>query len=168
MKIKSVVSDLESTKEFSRWRTKDKKSFLAHLFIVVDKEHIQWHVGYCDKKDRITTFDIKDKIKMHPREQAFKKPDSVIKKLDLITVKIDIAELLERMHRIQQEKYSAELPVRKIVILQQQEQGPAYVVTYVTTGLKTLTLVVDATTGEVRDEKLQQLFTFDQPITKLT
>lgn len=130
--------------------------------MVVDKEHTQWHVGYCDKKDRITTFDIGEKIKIHPREQAFKKPDSVIKKLDLATVKIDIAELLERMHRLQQEKYPAELPVRKIIILQHIDEGQVYNVTYVTAGLKTLNIKVDAENSEIKDEQLQRLFTMDR------
>lgn len=162
MKVHSVVQDLETSEEFIAWRAKDKDSFLVHLFMVVDKEHIQWHVGYCDKKDRITTFDIEEKIKMHPREQAFKKPGSTIKKLDLATVKIDIADLLDRMHRIQQEKYPAELPVRKIIILQHIDEGQVYNVTYVTAGLKTLNIKVDAATGEIRDEQLQQMFTMDR------
>lgn len=162
MKVQSVVADLEACKEFRAWRAKDKDSFLVHLFMVVDKEHIQWHVGYCDKKDRITTFDIEDKIKIHPREQAFKKPGSVIKKLDLNLVKIDIAELLERMHRIQQEKYPSELPVRKIIILQHIDEGQVYNMTYVTAGLKTLNIKFDAATGEIKDEQLQKLFTIDQ------
>ena len=161
MKVNSVVADLESSKEFQGWRKKDKDSFLVHLFMVVDKEHMQWHVGYCDKKDRITTFDIEEKIKIHPREQAFKKPGGVIKKLDLAAVKIDIAELLERMHRIQQEKYPGELPVRKIIILQHLDAGQVYNVTYVTAGLKTLNIKVDAASGEVKDEQLQRLFTMD-------
>ena len=163
MKVKTIVEELEASTEFTAWRKKDKQSFLVHLFMVVDKDDIKWHVGYCDKKDRITTFDVggnDGKIVMHPREQAFKKPDSAIRSLDLGTVKIDIAELLERMHRIQQEKYPTEMPVRKIIILQHIDEGQVYNVTYVTAGLKTLTIKIDAANGEIKDEKLQQLFTF--------
>ncbi|MDO8642652.1 MAG: hypothetical protein Q7R76_03640 [Candidatus Woesearchaeota archaeon] len=160
MKVKTVVESLESSKEFQAWRAKDKDSFLVHLFMIVDKENIKWHVGYCNKKDKITTFDIAEKIHVHAPEKAFKKPGSKIQKLDLAAVKLDIADVLERIHRLQQEKYSAELPVRKIVILQHIDEGQVYNVTYVTAGLKTLTVKLDAASGEIKAEQLQSMFTF--------
>ena len=75
-------------------------------------------------------------------------------------VKIDVLDCLEKIHDIQHNNYPSELPVKKIVVLQTIEEGQVYNVTYVTSGLKTLNIKMDSRTGEVKSEKLEQVFKF--------
>ena len=108
-----------------------------------------------------TTITIEDdKVKVHPPEKAFKKPGTTIKPLTMEEVKIDVLDCLEKIHDIQHNNYPSELPVKKIVVLQTIEEGQVYNVTYVTSGLKTLNIKMDSRTGEVKSEKLEQVFKF--------
>ncbi len=167
MKIQSIVQDIENHKEFQAWHKQHATCFLAHVFMMIDKKGMTWQLGYCDGAgsgdEMITTVTLaEDMLTISKPEKAFKKPGSTIKALKMGEVQTDVPDVLTMLHDLQHKKYPAELPVKKIVVLQNIAEGQVYNVTYVTQTMKTLNIKVDAGSGKVVSEKLEEVFSFDK------
>ena len=75
MKIKEAVAKVEGNSEFKNWHKKNSKSYLAHIFKIVDEanENI-WQIGYYNKEGTVTTFVLEEEeLKMIDAEEIFQK-----------------------------------------------------------------------------------------------
>jgi len=162
MEILDVLKRLEENKEFKEWREKNKGSFLAHVFKMLDDANRDdWQVGYYNKNDTITTFILSPKdIKIADTENIFKRPEAKIQKLDKEKIKIDITEALQTAEKIQVTEYKNETPYKIITILQKLNMGQVYNVTYVTQSFKVLNFKIDSSNGKVLKKTLQSIMEF--------
>ena len=162
MEILDVLKRLEENKEFKEWKKKNKDSFLAHIFKMLDDANRDdWQIGYYNKDDTITTFIITpDDIKIAETENIFKKPEAKIKELNKEKIKIDITEALQTAEKIQTKEYKQETPYKIITILQKLDIGQVYNITYVTQSFKVLNLKIDSSNGKVLKKSLKSIMDF--------
>jgi uncharacterized membrane protein YkoI len=162
MEIKDLIKRLEESKEFKDWKEKNKDSFLAHIFKMLDDANKDdWQIGFYNKDDTMTTFIITPAdIKIAETENIFKKPEAKIQKLDLEKVKVDITKSLETAEKIQTTEYKQETPFKIITILQKLDLGQVYNITYVTQTFKVLNFKIDAKNGKVLKKTLQTIMDF--------
>jgi len=162
MEIINLLGRLEKNKEFKEWKKKNKQSFLAHVFKMLDDANKDdWQVGYYNKDDTITTFIITpDDIKIAETENIFKKPEAKIKELNKEKIKIDITEALQTAEKIQVTEYKQETPFKIITILQKLDIGQVYNITYVTQSFKVLNLKIDSSNGKVLKKSLKSIMDF--------
>lgn len=162
MEVINTLERLEANKEFREWQKKNKASFLAHVFKMIDDANVSdWQVGYYNKDDTITTFIITPQdIKMAETENIFKKPDAKILKLDKEKIKIDITEALQTAEKTQVKEYKSESPYKIITILQKLDLGQVYNITYVTQSFKVLNFKIDSSSGKVLKKTFQSIMDF--------
>lgn len=154
---------LESSKEFKGFKTKNKEAFLTHVFYMLDEANENCvQIGYYNpKKDKITTFIIDGKsITKTPEAEVFKEEKTVIKDLDLKTVKLWVDDAVEIAEKLQKDKYPSDAPIKKIAILQHLPLGQVWNITFVTATFKTLNIKVDSESGKVVAEKLISIAEF--------
>ncbi len=162
MEVISVLERLEGNKEFKEWKKKNKQSFLAHVFKMLDDENKDdWQIGYYNKNDTITTFIITpSEIKIAETENIFKRPEAKIKKLEKEKIKVDITQALQTAEKIQSTQYKQEIPYKIITILQKLDIGQIYNITYVTQSFKVLNFKIDSSNGKVLKKTLQSIMEF--------
>ncbi len=159
MKIGSIIKKLEDNEEFKTWHKESYASSIVHVFKMFDEANKdEFQLGYFNSDETITTWIVgKDDIKMVPKEEVFKKPDSKIKKLDMELIGIDFSQAREKAVNLQEEKYPNEKPMKEIAILQNLEVGQVFNFTFVTQSFKTLNIKIDSKTGEVMSDELMNL-----------
>ncbi|MBW2989192.1 hypothetical protein KY358_02630 [Candidatus Woesearchaeota archaeon] len=162
MEIIEVLNRLEEDKEFKEWHSRNKESFLAHVFKMLDDANKDdWQAGYYNPDDTITTFIIiPESIKIAETENIFKRPDAKIRKLEKDKIKVDITEALQTAEKTQAKEYSNEVPFKIITILQRLEIGQVYNITYVTQSFKTLNFKVDSSNGKLLEKSLKSIMDF--------
>src|SRR3989338_6384855 len=96
MDIKPTLEKLEESKEFGKWKNKNKKTYFSYAFRI-PQEMEGWHIGFYDKnKDKITTFEINGSISIRPEEEMFKKEESKVHEVELNNLKLTFDEILEK------------------------------------------------------------------------
>ncbi len=162
MEILDVLKRLEESKEFKQWKKKNKNSFLAHVFKLLDEANQDdWQIGFYNKDDTITTFILTPAdIKKASTENIFKMPEAKIEPLDEKKIKIDITKALETAEKIQVAEYKQEVPFKIITILQKLDIGQVYNITYVTQSFKILNFKIDSSTGKVLKKTLENIMEF--------
>lgn len=162
MQIKDIVAKLEAHSEFKEWKKGNKKSYLVHLFKMVDDLNKNiWQVGYYNKDDTITTFIIElDDVKIVPEEKVFKKTKKKVKKLDLSKVSIDIDQALEIAEEFQKTKCKGNEPGKIFLILQDIADNFIYNITYLTKSVNLLNMKIDAKDGNMISYELTPLMQF--------
>lgn len=162
MEIIKVLERLEESKEFKEWKKKNKNSFLAHVFKMLDEANRDdWQVGYYNKDDTITTFILTpNDIKIAETENIFKKPEAKIQELDKEKIKVDITKALETAEKTQAKEYKQETPFKIITILQKLDIGQVYNITYITQSFKVLNFKIDCSNGKVLKKMLQPIMNF--------
>ena len=70
MQVKDKLKFLQDSKEFGEWKKKNKESYLAHVFRMLDEANINiWQFGYYNKDDTITTFILEyEEVKENKKE----------------------------------------------------------------------------------------------------
>ena len=162
MEILDVLKRLKENNEFKEWKKKNKDSFLAHIFKMLDDANKDdWQIGFYNKDDTITTFILTpDGIKIAAAENVFKRPEAKIQRLNEEKIKIDITKALEAAEKVQTTEYKNEVPSKIITILQRLDIGQVYNITYVTQSFKVLNLKIDSSTGKVLKKKLTSIMEF--------
>jgi hypothetical protein len=162
MEILNLIKRLEESPEFKDWIEKNKGSFLAHIFKMLDDANQDdWQVGYYNKDDTITTFILTpNEIKVAQTENIFKKPDAKIEKLQKEKIKVDITLALQTAEKIQATEYKNEIPYKIITILQKLDMGQVYNITYITQSFKVLNFRIDSSSGKVLKKSLQPIMDF--------
>jgi hypothetical protein len=160
MLFKEAVSKLEESKEFKDWKKECDDSYLAHGFISFgDNSH--WQIGYYNKKtDKITSFIMGPEIVVNAEENIFKEGHDEVKALELDKIKINIDQALKAAEELQQKEYTNDSVMKKIMIIQNIEQGQVWNVTFVTSTFKTLNIRVNAETGKIVEHKSNSIMDF--------
>jgi len=164
MKLKDVIEKLEDNSEYQAWRKENPKYFLAHAFMMMDKENENiWQIGYYDaEKDVMTTFIIEgDSIKISPELNIFKKPDSKVEELDVSKVKIGTIEAIEKAEEVMAKEYPKAVPSKMFFIIQKlAEHGYVFNITFITLDFKTVNIRISSENGEVLHHNMDALFDF--------
>ena len=162
MQITNIINKLKESKEFKEWGEKNKGSFLAHVFKMLDDANRDdWQIGFYNKDDTITTFVIaNNEVKIANTENIFKRPEAKIRKLDEEKIKIDITNALETAEKTQVKEYKQEEPMKIITILQSLDIGQVYNITYVTKTFKVLNFKIDSSNGKVLKKTLKSIMDF--------
>ncbi len=159
MQFKDKLKEVEKHKIFLDWRKKNKESYLAHTFRMLDEANMNiWQFGFYNPDDTITTFILnKDDVKEVPQEQIFHKQGKKLPKLSLEEIKLSFDEAVEKANKLHDEKYKQHPVLKTIVILQKIEKRQMYNITFVTQTFNTLNIRVDASDGKIASEKLTSL-----------
>ena len=162
MDFKTALEKLKNSSEFKKWISKNKKSYLAYAFIMIENsEKSEWQIGYYDKKlDKVTVFTINNKIEINPEQDIFKKPGTAVKNINLKDIKFSLDKILKKAQTIKEKKYSKEFVTKTIAILQNIDLGQLWNITLITSSLNTINIKIDAKTGKTIKHELISLFQF--------
>jgi len=151
MKIKEPVEKLESNTEFKEWQKCNPKSYLVHIFKLVDELNKNiWQIGYYNDSGTITSFILEEsEIKIIPEEKIFQEKKRKVKKLDLGKIKIDLEEALKIAQDFQIKEYKGNNPQKIMLILQNIDGKVLYNITYITINFNALNIRIDAIEGNV-------------------
>ncbi|MFH2019984.1 MAG: hypothetical protein ABIJ34_01090 [archaeon] len=154
-----ALSILNDSKEFKDWKKENPKSFLTYGFFMVSPDIInEWQIGYFNPdSEMITAFAVSDKVIRNPESEVFK-DDSNVLELDLKKIKITLEKARDTFAKLQKEKYSAHIPQREMIILQNLKIGQIYNITCITNTYRTLNAKIDSVTGEIKKHELIDLF----------
>lgn len=164
MEFLEAIKKLNESKVFKEWNKNNKnKYYLSHAFIMKDQQVKEdWQIGYCNKENKkIVTFNVSDEIIKNPETEALNDNKEILK-LNLDKIKITLNKALEIAEKKQKEKYSAHIPFKKIIILQNLDLGQVWNITYVTNTFKTLNIKIDSETGEVLSDELLEIFKIER------
>ncbi len=157
MDILSKLKFLENTPEFKEWNKTHKTHYLAHAFKLLDDANKNiWQIGYYNKEsDTITTFILEEgkDIKIIPDLEVFKQEKDIIKKLEISKIKIDPQEALDIAEDFLKKEYTAEIPVKTILILQTIEQGQVYNISFIIQSIGVINLKISSENGKVLEHK---------------
>lgn len=144
------------------WQASHKKSFLSSAFLLSDTEHQEvWQLGYYNQNHTISTFVLQDDhLDITEDQEIFKKDETKVSLLDINKVKVDSDVVLQHALSVVKEHYPAEVSMKTIVVLQNLKGKGVYSLTFLTKSLKTITLRIDAFTGEVVSEEVRNLMDF--------
>ncbi len=162
MKIKEILSKIESCDVYKAWRKNNSNAYLVHFFFMEEKSS-GWQVGYYDKsKKHITSFILDDKgVSVSEDKEIFQPQSGDILKLKIEDVKIEFDEISKIAENYRKENYKAELPLQKLCVLQNiLDLGQVWNITLFTRTFKTLNLKFDSSTGEIKSHELAKLFEF--------
>jgi hypothetical protein len=162
MKAQEIVDKVERNLEFKEWKKSNSKSYLAHIFHMIDSSNTcSWQVGYYNPDDTITTFIVEsEEIKIVPEEKVFKKTKKKVKRLDLMEVEIDIDKALEIAENFQKEKCKGNEPAKIILVLQDIAKSNIYNISYITKSINLLNMKIDAKNGNIISYDLTPLMQF--------
>ena len=159
--FKEALKQLEDSAVFKEWIKENKKCYLSYGFAMVRGDDI-WRIGYYNPENqRVVSFVIDKDISMEHEDESFKKPESEVKRLETDKIKIEYDSALEKADALQKEKYSAEIPLKIIMIIQNHnELGQIWNISYITQSFKTLNIKINAENNEILKEEMIALFEF--------
>src|SRR3989338_4904169 len=162
MDLKQVQNEIEASLLFQNWK-KEHHGYIVHFFCMDEKE-VQ--VGYYDERtDSIATFVKAEEITKTEDKEIFRQ-EKKIAPLDMHNVKISMKDAVQKAEAIQKQKYPGDMVSKKIMVLQTLGNIPTYNMTLITMTFKMINIRVDATTGNVLEEKMQPIMDFVQTIEK--
>ena len=162
MDLKQVQKEIEASLLFQNWK-KEYHGYIVHFFCMDEKE-VQ--VGYYDEKtDSIVTFVKAEEITKTEDKEIFRQ-EKKIAPLDMHNVKISMKDAEQKAEAIQKQKYPGDMVSKKIMVLQTINNIPTYNMTLITMTFKMINIRVDATTGNVLEERMQPIMDFVQTIEK--
>ncbi|MDO8480808.1 MAG: hypothetical protein Q7S65_03225 [Nanoarchaeota archaeon] len=157
MDVKTHLAALEKSEEFSSWKKEHPKSFLAHVFRMLDGvQDPIWQFGYYNENDTMTTFFLTKEAVTIEAEQEIMKANP-IKEVQLSELQAGFGMALEAATAFQKEKYPKHEPLKTIAVLQVISEKLVYNITFITQKFDTLNLRVSAKEGTVIQDKLTAL-----------
>ena len=165
MDLKNIIKNINENEEFINWKNENKDSYLVHIFKMIDdnnKDEVQ--VGFYNKEDKmITTFIYNEKtkeIKKNPESEAYREKETHIDELNLDEIKIDFAVIMSKIEKIRLSKYSEHVPTKSFFILQKIDNQTLWNFTIIAKTLNIVNIKIDATNGEIIEDKLTSIFDF--------
>lgn len=167
MDVRELLVKFKEVPEFKEWHYKHPDAKPVHVFLMLDPElPVKYDVGFFDfKREVMSSFIVDEKMEhaeVTETKEIFTKDNQRIKPLEEERVKIGFKEAFEVSRKLQQEKYKQHEPLKEVVILQNLAEGQVWNITYITQTFQTLNIKVDAETGNVVEDKLHQIFSFDK------
>lgn len=163
MSVKAQHQKLVENEVFAKWKQKNDHCYLAHAFMMLDAENNgEWQFGfYNDQTDLMITFFIDaGGVSQSPETEIFKHEESKVRELNMDDVKVDFEESLAAADKCQNEDYKGEIPIKKIFILQNIEQGVVWNISYLTAKFNVLNLKIDASSKEILEHKKISMLDF--------
>jgi hypothetical protein len=160
MELKIALKKLKESKKFKQWSSKNKDTFLSYAFkMLEDNKQVPWQLGFYHKAtDKIITFIVSSIIEIKEEEEIFKKPDMIIKQIDMEKVKTPFKQILEKTRDFIKKNYPKELVSKTIAILQNiEEYGTVWNITFVMHSFKTLNMKVSPENGKIIHHNLESL-----------
>ena len=159
--FKDSLDELENSEVFKEWSKNNPNCYLSFGFVMIKAEDL-WRIGYYHpNNEQVTSFVIDESILVEPEDKSYKKPESEVKELNPDEIQISYAQALKLAEEVQKEKYSTEIPMKIVMIIQNHnELGNIWNVTYVTQTFKTLNIKIDAASGDIIKDQLIELFEF--------
>ena len=160
--FKTGLKKTEQSSVFKNWKKNHPEAYLSYGFYMIDPNiRAEWQLGYYNPLlDKITTFIVGEEILKNPDADIFK--DKRVLKLNIAKVKVELDEALQKAEDLRIKKYSAYIPVKKIIILQNLEIGQIWNITLITQAIKTINIKIGSETGEVIKHELMDLFKIEK------
>ena len=151
----SGYDKLKKSKEFLKFKKENKNTFLASCFTMMENKEGKWQFDfYLPNKNKMTSFNVNDKIEVQEEEGIFQKVKKEIKKLDLKKVKINLDEALKIINKKHKENFT-----KKIIVLQNLERI-VWNITLLDNNMKILNIRIDAVNGKILKDKEESLLEF--------
>ena len=160
--FKESLKILEKSKEFKDWKNNNKDSYLSYALFVLDEKDIPWKIGFCNKNNKITSFNVDKKMTIDSEDKAFQKERKKIKAINLDNLKLTLADAVKIATELQKEEYTTENPKKIIAIIQNLDIGQVWNITFLTQSFNTLNMKIKSDTGRIIEKKIQPLFGMDK------
>ncbi len=160
--ISSILSDLESRKEFKGWKKAHPKHKLAHLF--TDNKPgsaLVWQVGFFKAK-LMTTFTLGEQLVVDEDQEIYE-TGSPLQELDLSAVKVSFKKAISFVEK-RASQHSPFLLGQAIVILQMIDSKAVWNITLVSEQYTFLNVRSNASSGEIVKEEFAPLFSMAKTI----
>ena len=146
--LKDILSNLEKTDTFKKWKSTHKNSFLSSFFIVDTQG---WQLAfYSPSNKKMSTF-LKDRL-VQADSAIFKLKGEKVEELNLEEVKIDIEQAYEIADKELEEKHPGYKPNKKIIVLQKLDGIAIWNITYLTTSFYIYNVKIDASNKKITFE----------------
>lgn len=167
MQVQQLLAGLRDTAKFKGWQSKNPDAKLVHVFMMLEPgADVKYDIGFFDfGKELMTSFVIDDSfsnVEINESKEVFTKDKQSIKPLEEDRIKLSFKDAFEISHKVQKEKYKQHEPIKEIIILQNLDVGQVWNITYVTKTFETLNIKVDAESGNVVEDGLHKIFSFDK------
>lgn len=159
MSFQESLKKLKTSKEFKKFKEKNKKSFLFSAFFILDSnlDIETQQLDYFLTNKKVAIFIINDKIKYKTDDFS---PSDKITALDE-NIKVDINELKEIIKKEIEKKSLQAFDINKaIVVLQKIKGKQLWNVTCILSNLKILKMHIDCFNGKVLESKETSVFNF--------
>lgn len=162
MKVIDAIAKIEDSKEYSKWSKENRSAFLAHAFTMKEEAGFEsWQVGYFNPEhDKVTVFELDEKIQMMPESEVFKKEETLVKALDREKIKLDVEEALSAALSFGHEKYPQIRSGKQIIVLQNIEEGQVWNITFISPSMDVLNIKVSSDEGTIVSHNLTRIFEF--------
>jgi len=164
MHFQNIFDLLQDDQKFKDWKREFPDTYLSSAFVTFTKEmNNDWQINYYDKKtDKTTTFTIlNEEVSSIATDETFRKPGTVIEKLNVENVKFNLADVLTKIDTFIKNEYPQEYITKKLIVLQVvPEFGQVWNITCISMTMKALNIKVDTLTGEITHHKLTNLLDF--------
>ncbi len=164
--IKNTIKDIENSKDYQDWHSKNKSSYLCSAFLIsenINEINTGWQIDYYNPEDsKITSFImIGNSLQIMPPEEVFQKEKTKIKELNLNDIKIDLNKAIETSKKLIKDKYKNENPDKIIVVLQVLE-AILWNITYLTSTFNIINIKINAIDNEILADSLTSVMSFKQ------
>jgi len=163
MKVKDALKKLEKDKKFKDWQKKNGDFFLTNAFIMLqgNDEINKIQIGYCNKKgDKITSFIVEKNNIEQFSDKIFKEPNAKVSKIDIKNVNVDVIEALVVANKAQEKYYPTVICNKKILLLQNQDKGELWNITFITNSLEVSHFNIGCKNGELLMHEKSSLLQF--------
>jgi len=162
MSFNKAIKKLKSSKEFKKFKDKNKQAFMFSAFFVlqpdfsIENQQLDYYIS---KKKKVETFKINDKIEH--KEDEFKPKDKIIALNE--NIKIDIPEIKKIIEKeLEKEKLNMYSINKIIAILQKHKNKQIWNITCLLSGFKMLRLHVDCFSGKIIESHKGSMLDFIQ------
>jgi len=158
--IKESLEELKKADVFKEFKEKNKDAYLASCMTIIsgeEKSDLQLDF-FQPENHKMTTFIIKDEIEMKGEDDVFQKEKKDVEELKLKNVNINLEKMLDIIEKLRKKKYPGEFPNKIIAILQSLDKKTIWNITHLTSTLKILNIKIDAKTGDIISDKIENVF----------
>ena len=150
-------NNLINSKEFKKWKSKNKDSYLSSCFIMQDQDNKgSWNFGYyMPKKNKITTFIMDNEIIMNQDQEIFEQNN---KKLKEIKIK-DVVFNLDKVNEFILKEFKDKKFIKTIIILQFIDTL-SWNITLLGLDFNLINIKLDSKTGKLIDKSVTSMLQF--------
>ncbi|MBI5872507.1 hypothetical protein HZB88_05510 [archaeon] len=162
--LKQIIEGIRDSPEFKQYA--EKKIYLASCFSLNNPDAKEgWQIDFYEpEKHKMKTFTMAGStIRVQDEEEIFQRFEAKIEELNLALVKTDLPEALQKVDALLSSKYTNEKKDKAIIILQAVRSVPVWNITYLTTSFKILNVKLNALTGTILSEKMENIISFKAP-----